>query len=344
MSIATLTILETPLELCFMVLVVPSIPSSHTFLWKKWERCLFHIILFHGSLTTWSFGPILLDRLLLLLPRLTLLSNLMCYTPTLAHDRVLSFLLSCLHYIQLMVDTTKNLALSSNLQMTPVSVDHYVTVIKISTERKFVILLTGVNKISLNWTLLKQRKLSLIFQLIFNPDPVFIKGEEVERVHSQKYLGIIFNNKLSFSENTSEALKKVLPRSYCLRKLRSFRVQSDILSSFYRAATSSVFFFGVVCWGGSLSERDLDRIEKTIKKATHVTGHRQDTLDTVYHKQLTDNTKNILKDSTHPLVGQFDNRRIERSGRLRLPMTRTIRYKKSFIRRACTHFNNSFRR
>lgn len=38
---------------------------------------------------------------------------------------------------------------------------------------------------------------------------------------------------------------------YCLRKLRTFSVNPEILLSFYRSAISSVLVFGIVCWTGN---------------------------------------------------------------------------------------------
>ena len=35
------------------------------------------------------------------------------------------------------------------------------------------------------------------------PKPVYIKGEAVERVETYKYLGVVFDSKLNWQENTS---------------------------------------------------------------------------------------------------------------------------------------------
>ena len=50
------------------------------------------------------------------------------------------------------------------------------------------------------------------------PKPVYIKGEAVERVVTYKYLGVVFDSKLSWKGNTNSVLKKVNTRMYCLRK------------------------------------------------------------------------------------------------------------------------------
>ena len=55
-----------------------------------------------------------------------------------------------------------------------------------------------------------------------------VKREAVERVDTYKYLRVVFDSKLNWKENINSVLKKVNSRMYCMRKLRSFGVNSDI--------------------------------------------------------------------------------------------------------------------
>ena len=176
-----------------------------------------------------------------------------------------------------------------------------------------------------------------------SPEKVTIKGLEVDRVETHKYLGVVFDEKLSFSGNTEAVIKKANSRLYCLRKLRSFNVQSDILSSFYRAAISSVLTFGVVCWGGSITDRDKARLDKIMTKAGQVTGQRQKTFDEEYETRLLAKATRIDRDLTHPFATEFTLRRIERSGRLRQPKCKTKRYEDSFIPQGVTALNKCFK-
>ena len=63
-----------------------------------------------------------------------------------------------------------------------------------------------------------------------------------------------FNSKLNWKENINFVLKKVNSRMYCMRKLRSFRVNSDMLVTFYNAVICSSSMFGSVCPGGNISK------------------------------------------------------------------------------------------
>ena len=56
---------------------------------------------------------------------------------------------------------------------------------------------------------------------------VYIKGEAVERVGPYKYLGVVFDRKSNWKENINSVVKKLNPRMYFMRKLRSFGDHSD---------------------------------------------------------------------------------------------------------------------
>ena len=73
-------------------------------------------------------------------------------------------------------------------------------------------------------------------------------------------------------QHTDAMLKKVHTGLYCLRKLRSFNLCSQLLQSFYTSTMLSVLTIGLICWGGTLTKQDTSRINKLIKKAGRVIG------------------------------------------------------------------------
>ena len=70
--------------------------------------------------------------------------------------------------------------------------------------------------------------------------PVITKGAEVERVKTYKYLGIVLDNVLEWKENTDIVLKRDHSRVYCLRKLASFGVRSQLLQMVFTSMVSSI--------------------------------------------------------------------------------------------------------
>ena len=175
------------------------------------------------------------------------------------------------------------------------------------------------------------------------PPPMTSKGKEVERVQRYKYLGVTIDNTLSWKDNTDALIKKTNTRMYCLRKLRSFNVDSCLLQMFYTATISSILTFASVCWGGNICRQDKDRLEKTIKKAGGVVGRRQKSFEDMHEDRVAKKVASITKDDSHPLCHEFDSRVIERSGRLRAPKTRTTRYSNSFVPTAVRSINRKGR-
>ena len=94
---------------------------------------------------------------------------------------------------------------------------------------------------------------------------------------------------------------------YCTRKLRSFGVNSDMLVTFCNAVICSSIMFGSVCWGGNISKLDRGRLEKFVKKASHVVGKPLDNFKTLHEKRLYRKLMQILNDSTHPVRHCFNS-------------------------------------
>ena len=53
---------------------------------------------------------------------------------------------------------------------------------------------------------------------------------------------------------------------YCMRNLRSFGINSDMLVTFYNAVICSSITFVSICRGGNGSKLDRGRLEKIVKQ------------------------------------------------------------------------------
>ena len=93
-------------------------------------------------------------------------------------------------------------------------------------------------------------------------------------------MGVMFDSKLNWKEIIDSVLKKVNTRMYCLRKLRSFGVNSGMLLTFYNAVICSIIMFESVYWGGNISKFGR-RLEKIVKKSGHVVGMPLDSFKTL---------------------------------------------------------------
>ena len=176
------------------------------------------------------------------------------------------------------------------------------------------------------------------------PPPVVIKGNEVERVQTYKYPGVIFNDQLSWADNTDMLMKKVNTRMYCLRKLKSFEVSSQLLQIFFNSVVGSILTFGLTCWGGNLTKSDRKRMDRVISKAEKLVGKSLDNLEIIYNKRVLTKVKAIMQDDTHPLKPDFERVNVSGSGRLQLPKCKTNRYKNSFFPVAIKKHNEGYKR
>ena len=213
---------------------------------------------------------------------------------------------------------------------------HYIT-------SRWKTLWNGVIKNYLYLNVSKRKRCVLILGRIKDAPNQF-KGVAVGRVDTYKYLGVVFDSKLNWKENVNSVLKKVNLRMYCMRKLRSFGVNSDMLVTFYNAVICSIIMFGSVCWGasGNISKLDSGRLEKIVKKAGHVVEKPLDSFKISHEKRLYRKLMQMLNDPTHLMRHYFDSRHSNRSGRFLLPRTNTNRYKASFLPSALSVFNENY--
>ena len=82
--------------------------------------------------------------------------------------------------------------------------------------------------------------------------PIVINGEPVEQVHSFKYLGVMLDEKVSFTEHVTAVQKKSQQRLHVLRKLRLFYVD-PLLLRLYRSIIEPLITYGSMCYYPALS-------------------------------------------------------------------------------------------
>ena len=108
-----------------------------------------------------------------------------------------------------------------------------------------------------------------------------------------------------------------------MRKLRSFRVNSDILVTFYNAVICSLIVSGSVCWGGNISKFDRGRSEQNCEKRKQVIllESHWTVLRLCMKRDCTKKLMQRLNDPTHPLRHYFAISHSKRSGRFLHPRT-----------------------
>ena len=186
----------------------------------------------------------------------------------------------------------------------------------------------------------KTKELLIDFRLgRHEPDPVIINNNCVTRANEYKYLGVIMDNRLSWSEHVHYICKKLNPRIFCLRRMGKFKISSVILQMFYDSVISSVWKYCVSCWGGNAKVTDKSRIDGAIKQAGRIVIDQLPEFKQSYIDIVETKLGRIQKDSTHPLYHCFSNAVSARSGRMLLPYANTNRHRNSFTIQAMKLFN-----
>ena len=166
-------------------------------------------------------------------------------------------------------------------------------------------------------------------KLQYGPPTLSINGEVVERVDSYSYLGVDISNQLDWSLHTKRIQKKCCQRNYFVRKLRKFNVCQTITNLFYKSTVQSVLCYCLICWGGGLSVKNRVLLDRMVRSASKTIGTTLPTVDELYEIYMMKKTRDILKDTSHPLH-EFDH--VAQCGCQYISeRTRTNRYRNTFL-------------
>lgn len=168
--------------------------------------------------------------------------------------------------------------------------------------------------------------------------PIYIGETEVERVTTFKFLGIYISEDLTWSQNTTQLIKKAHTRLYFLRKLKKFGMKTKILSNFYRSIVESIVASSIIVWFGNCTVQQRKELQRVIKTAQKICGAAFPSLQDTYKSRVIRRAQNIIKDRTHPqnlLFALLPSGRRYRSIR-----SRTTRLTNSFFPQAIRLLNN----
>lgn len=130
--------------------------------------------------------------------------------------------------------------------------------------------------------------------------PLNIQGMDIEAVDSYRYLGVHLNNKVDWTHNSDALYRKGQSRLYLLRRLRLFGVKGPLLKT-YDSVVASAIFYGVVCWGGSMSAGDRKRLNRLIRRASSVLGCPLDPVEVVSDRRMSTKLSFLLDNISHPM-------------------------------------------
>ena len=165
--------------------------------------------------------------------------------------------------------------------------------------------------------------------------PITIKGQSVEMVSAYKYLGVVIDNKVSWTPHIGACYKKAQKKMYLLRKLKIFKVEQAIMQLFYQAVIQNAIFFNLVCFFGNTKKGDIGRLEKITRTAGRIMRADPPSPSNIFQRAALRKLAGIQADTSqsHPLNGVVQSCAPARdsSRRLRSLKSRTTRRLNSFI-------------
>ena len=136
--------------------------------------------------------------------------------------------------------------------------------------------------------------------------PLLIGKEEVERVSSFKFLGVTVADNLSWTTNTTSAVKKAQQRLFYLRKLKWAKLPQQLMVNFYHCAVESVLTYGLLVWFSSCTRAEKEALHRVTKAAGRIIGTSLPEISTVFTSRCLKRTSNILQDKFHPAHHLFN--------------------------------------
>jgi len=151
----------------------------------------------------------------------------------------------------------------------------------------------------------KTKELIMDFRKKSILQPLIIKGTEVERVESHKFLGLRVSSNLSWTINTAVTVKKAQQRLYFIRLLRKAGLSRNPLIQAYRGLVESILTNGIIVWFGSTTQAERRALQRVITTAEKIIGSDLPSMDTLFTQRCRKRAKNILKDTHHPAHSMF---------------------------------------
>ena len=94
---------------------------------------------------------------------------------------------------------------------------------------------------------------------------------------------------------------EVVQWNYLVRKLRTFNVCKTINHLVYKSTVQSVLCYCLICWDEILSVKNRVLLDHIVRSASTTIGTTLPTVNELYETCVMKNTRDILKDTPHPL-------------------------------------------
>ncbi|KAA2237132.1 DUF1891 domain-containing protein [Chitinophaga agrisoli] len=121
-----------------------------------------------------------------------------------------------------------------------------------------------------------------------NYQPLTINGDAVERVDSFRYLGVHISQDLSWTHHIGHIVKKARQRLFHLRRLKDFKLPSQVLRTFYTCTVESILTGSITAWFGNSTQQDIRALQRVVRSAERSICTELPDLHTIIIEDLND--------------------------------------------------------
>ncbi|KAF7686206.1 hypothetical protein HF521_015568, partial [Silurus meridionalis] len=109
----------------------------------------------------------------------------------------------------------------------------------------------------------------------------------------------------SWSCHINTLVKKAQQHLYHLRRLRDFKLTSQLLKTFYTCTIESVLTGSITSWFGNSTMQDRRAHQRVVRSAERTINTEFPNLQDIYSTQCITRARKIVKDLGHPNNGLF---------------------------------------
>ncbi len=136
---------------------------------------------------------------------------------------------------------------------------------------------------------------------------MLIHNQTIIQVPSYKYLGVFFDNSLTWNVHVDNLCSRLQQRLHFLHRLRIHGVDQKFMLIFYQAVFESLIRYSITVWFGNLSVQLRTKLFRMIHTAWKIIGVKEQTsLQIIYEQATLRQANKIVCDPSHVLYTEYE--------------------------------------
>ena len=89
------------------------------------------------------------------------------------------------------------------------------------------------------------------------------------------------------------------------KKIESFSVNKEIMTTFYRSIIESVLTSSITVWFSRATQKEQNKLNSIVHRAEKIIGTELKSLDSIFIERTINKTKKIIAETEHPVNNYF---------------------------------------